>query len=116
MTEQVTITPDIGSDAKGNPKPAGTPFTVPALEVAPGNTLLRYGVGGDLDSADFTVFLPLQIRIGSPAVRVRTAAACTENFTVLVRGRKCQGRLQEWDSGGQGGVAILCQSAKGKSA
>lgn len=118
MTEQVTITPGGGSDSKGNPKPTGTPFTVPALEIAPGNTQLRFGVGGDLDNVEFTVFLPLRVRTGEGVDRKLrpTVEVCTDTFSVLVRGRQCRGRLQEWNSGGQGGVVVLCESATGKGA
>lgn len=116
MTELVTITPDAGLDAKGNPQPGGTPFEVSALEVAPGNTLLAYGIGGDLDSVEFTVYLPLRIRMGDPAVWTAVDEAATQNFSILVRGRYCRGRVQRWESGGRGGIAVLCTSATGKAA
>jgi hypothetical protein len=114
VTETVTITPDTGFDGKGNPKPGGTPFTVPALEIAPGNTQLAYGVGGDLDKVEFTVFLPLRMREADGWVSV--AEKATDNFSVEVRERFCRGRAQVWQSGGRGGVVVLCHSATGRSA
>jgi hypothetical protein len=114
MPEFVTITPAGGLDAKGDPVTDGAPFTTMALEVAPGNTLLRFGVGGELDTVDFTVFLPLRIRVNDEFVV--TAEVLTEDFWITVRGRRCQGRAQLWESGGRGGVAVLAHSAKGKAA
>ena len=114
MTEQVTITPMGGQNADGDPLPDGASFAVTAFEVAPGNTLLEFGIGGDLDSVDFTAYLPLRFRdVGgfwSPLAD-RLAAP----FRVDVRGRSCIGRAQEWNSGGRGGIAVLCHSATGKS-
>ena len=119
MTEVVTITPDTGFDGKGNPKPGGTPFDITALEVAPGATQLAFSAGGDLDSVEFTVFLPLRARLprlDNPVLTewASVAARCTENFSVKVRDRFCRGRAQVWDSGGRGGVVVLCESATGK--
>lgn len=114
MSELVTITPIAGFDSNGDPLSNGAPFMLPVLEVAPGNTLQRFGVGGDLDVVDFTVFLPLRVRVADAFVA--TAAALTEDFWIEVRDRKCRGRLQEWNSGGRGGVAVLAHSATGKSA
>ncbi|SCX05968.1 hypothetical protein [Mycolicibacterium fluoranthenivorans] len=115
MSELVTITPQAGRNTDGDPQPAGTPFDLFALEVAPGNTLLRFGVGGDLDSVEFTAYLPLRRRIPDTSDYQSTVEALTDNFRILVRGRDCAGRLQEWNSGGQGGVVVLCHSARGKS-
>lgn len=114
MRELVTIRPDAGRDSDGDPLADGAPFDVRALEVAPGNTLRAPRTGGDLDSADFTVFLPLRIRAGD--TYVVTSTACTENFSIVVRGRTCRGRLQEWKSGGRGGCAVLALSRSGKGA
>lgn len=116
MTELVTITPDAGLDAKGNPTPGGTPLTLTPLEVAPGNTALAYGIGGDLDSVEFTVYLPLRARIGDPPAWTAVDEAATQNFSILVRGRYCRGRAQRWESGGRGGVVVLAHSATGKAA
>lgn len=112
MAEQVTVTPIAGRSAKGDPGPAGTPFDVQALDVAPGNTMLRFGIGGDLKTVDFTVYLPLRIRIG--ADYFRTVEKLTDDFWITVRGRRYNGRHQEWSSGGRGVVAVLAHSATGK--
>lgn len=112
MAEQVTITPTGKRTAKGDPGTPGTPFDVLALEVAPGNTMLRFGVGGDLDTVDFTVYLPLRIRIGPDYFR--TVEKLTDDFAIDVRGRRYLGRHQEWSSGGRGVVAVLAHSATGK--
>jgi hypothetical protein len=113
MAETVTITPAGGRDSDGDPVEDGTPFDVRAMEVAPGNTLLRFGIGGDLDTVDFTVFLPLRIRDGEEYVS--TTEKMTEDFWIHVRGRDCRGRAQEWNSGGRGGIAVLAHSATGKA-
>lgn len=115
MSELVTITPQASKNHDGDPQPAGTPFDVVAMEVAPGNTLLRYGIGGDLDSVEFTAYLPLRYRNPDTDAYQPTREALTNNFRILVRGRDCAGRLQEWNSGGQGGLVVLCHSARGKS-
>lgn len=113
MAETVTITPIAGYNTDGDPLSNGTPFTVPAMEVAPGNTLLRYGIGGDLDTVDFTIYLPLRVRVADAIVV--TSGALTDDFWITVRGKQCRGRAQEWSSGGRGGVAVLAHSATGKS-
>lgn len=114
MTEQVTITPVGGRNSDGDPTADGTPFTLTALEVAPGNTLLRYGIGGDLDTVEFTVFLPLRYRTAVDTYQP-VAAALADDFTITVRNRVCKGRVQEWNSGGRGGVVVLAHSATGRS-
>lgn len=114
MSETVRIIPQGGRNSDGDPLPAGTPFDLVAWEIAPGNTLLRYGIGGDLDSVDFTAFLPLRCRVAVDADWQTTVSALTDDFRILVRGRDCFGRVQEWNSSGQGGVVVLCHSARGK--
>ncbi len=109
--EQVTVTPQGGVDAHDNPLPAGDPFNVPAL-VAPGNTAARPGADGDLEEADFTLYLPLQI-IDTAGIPVRTVEALTDEFTVTVRGQVCKGRAKEWDVDGRGGVEVLAVAASG---
>ncbi len=105
--EPVVITPQSGVDANGDPLPAGSPFTVSGL-VAPGNTAVRAGAAGDLDSVDFTVYLPLMIGT------VRTAALLDGSFTVTVRGRVCVGRVKVWDGGAMGGgVEVLATARAG---
>lgn len=117
MTERVTITPLGGLNTNGDPRSDGTPFDLVAWEVAPGNTLLQYGIGGDLDTVEFTVFLPLRIRaqVGADWLWQPVIDKLTDSFAVDVRGRHCIGRAQEWNSGGRGGLAILCHSATGKA-
>lgn len=115
MSETVTVTPQSGTNSDGDPMPAGTPFDVVAMEIAPGNTLLRYGIGGDLDNVDFTAYLPLRVKTAVDADYQTTVSALTDDFRILVRGRDCLGRVQEWNSSGQGGVVVLCHSARGKS-
>ena len=60
MSELVTIIPRTGLNSSGDPADDGTPFDLRALEVAPGNTAARFGVGADLSDVNFTVFLPLR--------------------------------------------------------
>jgi len=115
VSELVTITPQAEPNTDGDPQPAGIPFDLFALEVAPGNTVRRFGVGGDLDSVEFTVFLPLRRRIPETSDYQSTAEALTDNFRIMVRDRDCVGRAQVWSSGGRGGVVVLCHSARGKS-
>ncbi|SKV43482.1 Uncharacterised protein [Mycobacteroides abscessus subsp. abscessus] len=43
-----------------------------------------------------------------------TAAVLAKPFRIEVRDRKCLGRMQEWNSRGRGGIAVLCHSATGK--
>ena len=62
MTETVTVTPAAGIDSDGNPANSGDPVVLTPLEVAPGNLLVRHGVGGDLTGVEFTVYLPLRVR------------------------------------------------------
>lgn len=114
MTEQVTITPLGGRDSNGDPLPDGASFSVRAYEVAPGNTLLEYGIGGDLDSVEFTAYLPLRVRDGGGSWS-SLADKLAAPFSIDVRDRRCVGRMQEWNSGGRGGIAVLCHSATGQS-
>lgn len=112
MSERVTIVPDGGHDGSGDPLPDGAPIAVLAYEVAPGNTLLKFGVGGDLDSVEYTVYLPLRIRISGAWTPL--AGILAKPFHIEVRERFCVGRAQVWDSRGRGGIAVLCHSATGK--
>lgn len=114
MPEIVTITPGGGRDAKGDPIAPGDPFELIALEVAPGNTVLQYGVGGDLSKVEFTVFLPLRTRgpdpdFGYVSTMDRLAG---ETFGIEVRNRVCRGRAQLWDPAG---IVVLAHSATGRS-
>lgn len=110
MTEQVTITPQAGIDANDDPLPAGDPFTLDGL-VAPGDSSTFPGADGDLDSVEFTVYVPLRVKRAGEWVR--TVAALTDNFTITVRGQVCGGRAKEWDEGGRGGVEVLATAKTG---
>lgn len=116
MTETVTVTPVRQWDSDGNPIGGGGPVELTPLEVAPGNTVLQYGVGGDLDDVEFTVFLPLRVRTGVDTW-TETAALVPDDSTVTVRGKKCRARTQVWQSqrSHRGGVAVLCRSTTGLS-
>lgn len=106
MTETVVVTPQFGIDSDGNPRTAGESVTLTPIAIAPGNTLQQAGVGGELDEADFTVFLAL-----SDEGKVH------DDYSITVRGRECRARVQVWRSPrtGRGGVVVLARSATGKS-
>lgn len=121
MSETVTVQPQVKLDAHGNPEVPGDPVVLTPLEVEPGNTLLSYGIGGDLDDVEFTVYLPLRVRTGLVA-GVATYADTTElvvdDCAISVRGRDCRARVQVWRSQRsprRGGLAVLCRSATGKA-
>ncbi|MBU8819549.1 hypothetical protein KL864_27055 [Mycolicibacterium goodii] len=105
--ETVTVTPLFGRDAKGDPIDPGAPVILTPIAIAPGNTTLTYGEHGDLDRADFTVYLAL-----SDAGKVK------DDDQIVVRNRTCKARVRVWRSPrtGRGGVEVLCQSATGKGA
>ncbi|CPR79254.1 hypothetical protein [Mycobacteroides abscessus] len=113
MSEQVTIIPSGGHNGDGDALPDGAPLVLIAYEVAPGNTLLSYGIGGDLDSVDYTVFLPLRFR--ADGIWSALAPKLEKPFDIKVRGRRCKGRAQVWDSRGHGGIAVLAHSSTGKA-
>lgn len=110
MSETVTITPEVGIDANDDPLPGGTPFSLSAL-VAPGNTTVRPGADGQLDSVDFTAYLPLRIR--TDAGWVRTSSLLTANFTITIRDQVCVGRVREWNENGRGGIEVLATIKSG---
>ncbi len=104
MSETVTITPFADRDADGNPVSAGAAYSLTAKAVAPGNTMLAYRTGGDVEEADFTVFLPL-------------GSVINDNDLIMVRGKKCSARVQVWDSAwntGRGGVVVLAKAVSGR--
>lgn len=105
--ETVTVTPQAGLDDDGDPIAGGGPVAVEAITVAPGNTTLSYNDQGDLDSAEFTVYLPL----GSPV---------SDDDLITVRGKTCRARVQEWRDPWPGevsldGMVVLCKSVTGVS-
>lgn len=110
MTEVVTITPQVGIDANDDPLPGGTPFDLPA-RVAPGNTTARPGADGQLDTVDFTAYLPLRAK-GSTGW-VRTNTLLTEKFTITIREQVCVGRAREWNDNGRGYIEVLASIKSG---
>lgn len=115
MAETVTVTPKSGFDDDGNPVAAGTPVVLTPWEIAPGNTSQQYGQGGDLDNVAFTVYFPLRVRTGLDTYSV-TDTLIRDDDDILVRGHLCRARVRRWESGGRGGLEVLCQSATGKAA
>ncbi|MDB2211827.1 hypothetical protein [Mycobacteroides abscessus] len=104
--ETVIVTPTFGYDDDGEPRPDGTPFPLTPKFVAPGNTLREFGVGGDLEQADFTVFLELTDR-----------GKVKDDYRIEVRDKDCFARVQDWVSPrtGRGVVAVLATSGTGRS-
>lgn len=118
MAEIVTITPRFGNDTNGNPIPDGTPFPLTPLEIAPGNTVLQHGAGGDLDDVEFTVFFPLMVFRTALAGHEPVEALIEDGYGIRVRDRDCAARVQVWRSqrSGRGGVVVLARSVSGKGA
>jgi hypothetical protein len=110
VSERVTITPQVGVDANDDPLPGGVPFDVWAL-IAPGNTAVRYGADSQLDSVDFTAYLPLRVR--QPSGWVAVSSLLTDNFTITIRDQVCVGRAREWNENGRGGIEILASIRSG---
>lgn len=104
--ETVTITPTFGYNSGGDPLPDGTPFDLAPKFIAPGNTLREFGAGGDLEEAEFTVFLELT-----------DLGKVKDDDRIGVRGKDCFARVQDWVSPRthRGVVAILAKSATGTS-
>lgn len=117
MTETVTVTPPVELDTSMNPiAGGGDPVVLTPLEVAPGNTVLQYGVGGDLDDVEFTVYLALRTKVEGEWVATETLVP--DNSRVEVRGRDCVARVSVWRSQrnpARGGIAVLCRSSSGKA-
>lgn len=103
MAETVTVTPQSGYDSRGNPLPSGDPVVLPTLAIAPGNTVLQFGIGGDLDDVQFTVYMELDSSIN-------------DDDEMTVRGKECRARVQEWRSPrtNRGGLVVLARSTTGK--
>lgn len=107
MSETVTVTPLFSNDDDGNPVPPGTPVVLTPIAIAPGNTTRQFGEGGDLDAAEFTVYLSLA-----------DESKIADDYGIHVRGKDCFARVQVWRSPrtSRGGVVVLCKSATGKAA
>lgn len=105
MSETVTITPRTGRDSRGDLPADGTPFDLRANEVAPGNTARRFGVGADLSTVAFTVFLPL-----------RDKGRVLDGYQIRVRETDLAARVQVWESGGRGALIVLAYVATGEEA
>lgn len=108
MTEQVTVIPQSSLDSDGNPTASGTPVVLTPFTVAPGNTTLQFGDTGDTDSVDFTVYF------------LDRQAPVHDDDSIVVRGRTCRARVQEWrDPWAVGqpleGLVVLCTSKTGAS-
>jgi hypothetical protein len=124
VSETVTVTAAVELDGDGNPivvDPVPDPVVLTPLEVAPGNTLLAYGIGGDLDDVEFTVYLPLRVRrlVDTEWLWLDVTTLVDDDSLVEVRGRTCRARVQVWKSqrsATRGGIAVLCRSTTGKSA
>lgn len=120
MSETVTVTPQYGLDANDDPitAPSGASgasgstgaVNLTAL-VAPGNTTVKPGADGQLDTVAFTVYLPLKVQVSGQWVR--TSSVLTDNFTITVRGQVCLGRAKEWDLNGRGGIEVLATALTG---
>ena len=117
MSETVTVTAPAGLDDNGDPLTAGDPITLTPLEIAPGNVLIRWGVGGDLTDVTFTVFLPLRVRT-DPDTWTETAELVHTGDDIEIREQKFTAMVQEWRSqrGNRGGLAVLARARTGKAA
>lgn len=104
MTETVTVTPRFGLDSDGNPVADGTPVTMQAFAVAPGNTTITYTNAGDVDNVAFTVFFT-------------AAVAIKDDDLIVVRDQPCNARIQLWENPyhAHGGFVVLAQSTTGAS-
>lgn len=117
MSESVQITPQSGNDTDGDPIAPGEPIDLVPLEIAPGNMLLKYGAGGDLNDVEFTVYLPLRVKSGETYTDI--TEVIRDGDEIVVRGRRCTAMVQIWRSqrdGGRGGAAVLARSRSGKAA
>lgn len=104
--EQVTVIPQSQINDDGDPVAGGDPFVLSAFAVAPGNTTVQYNNSGDVESADFTVYLDR----GAPVL---------DGDVIQVRGLVCVARVQEWRDPWPGepleGLVVLCRSKTGAS-
>ncbi|AMU39239.1 hypothetical protein A3N99_02815 [Mycobacteroides abscessus] len=106
VAETITVTPKFDDDDNGDPVPDGAPFDLTPKFIAPGNTLREFGNTGDLEKADFTIYL-----------HIRDRGKVKDNYAIDVRGKNCFARVADWVSPrtSRGIVAVLAKSATGKS-
>lgn len=106
MAETVTVTPMSEMDANGDPVAPGAPVVLTPIAIAPGNTTRQFGESGELEAAEFTVYL-----------RLADESKIADDYAIRVRERDCFARVQVWRSPrtGRGGVVVLCRSATGAS-
>ena len=118
LAETVTVTPLFGMDDDGDPVPAGLPFVLAPRVIAPGNTSLMFGRGGDQDTVEFTVYFDLKSYRPDTGVWVTTADVISDDYGIKVRGADCLARVRVWRSPRStlGGVEVLCRSVTGKEA
>ncbi|QFG10029.1 head-to-tail stopper [Mycobacterium phage IdentityCrisis] len=104
-------------DDDDNPLPSGAPVVLTPLRIAPGNTALSFGEGGDQDAVEFTVYFGLTTRRADTNTVVATTDVVADNYGIRVRGRNCLARVRVWHSprSGRGGVEVLCRSVTGKA-
>lgn len=102
MTETVVVTPRFDRDDDGNPVANGSPVTLQAFAVAPGNTTITYTHAGDVDDIAFTVFF-------------QTPVAINDGDLIVVRGKPCNARIQLWENPYRphGGFVVLAESTTG---
>lgn len=117
MIETVTVTPQSDHNSDGDPVAPGDPIQLRALEIAPGNLLINYGMGGDLVDVQFTVFLPLRSRTDIDTWTATETLVKTGDL-ITVRDKPCVALVQVWKAsrGNRGGIAVLARSRTGKAA
>lgn len=101
--ERVTITPNAGRDDDGNVIAGAPAFDVVAYDVQPGNTVAKFGPGGEVSEAAFTVVLPLDTQIRDDdwmTVRGKTGRARVQLHLTQYSGRSRKVVLVDTMSGG----------------
>lgn len=113
--ETVVVTPASGYDNDGDPIAPGSPVTLAPLEIAPGNTGQVFNDNGVLDTAEFTLYFPLRVRVAGEWVAAESVVR--DDYAIKVRDRDCWARVQVWRSQRthRGGVVVLCKSATGEA-
>ena len=116
LAETVTVTPLFGMDDDGDPVPPGLPIVLTPRVIAPGNTSLTFGRGGDQDTVEFTVYFDLRSYRPDTNAWVTTADVISDDYRIRVRDSDCLARVRVWRSprSSLGGVEVLCRSVTGK--